>query len=76
MMSLLNLDYELVNVDLQTEEQKSAWFLQLNPLAQVPVLIDAHTVIWDAQAILVYLAQQYSSEWLPTKPEAMSKVMQ
>lgn len=58
-------------------EHKSSQFLKLNPLGQVPVLVDDDVVIRDAQAILVYLARRYSSEdWFPMEAEAMGKVMQ
>jgi glutathione S-transferase len=77
MLSLLKLEHELVPVNLQAGEHKSAAFLQLNPLGQVPVLTDGDVVIRDSQAILVYLARCYGSEdWLPIEAEPMSKVMQ
>lgn len=77
MLSLLQLDYDLIPVNLKEGEHKSAEFLQLNPLGQVPVLIDDDVVIWDSQAILVYLARRYGKEqWLPTDADSMSKVMQ
>lgn len=77
MLSLLRLEYETIPVDLQVSAQKSASFLNLNPLGQVPVLVAGDVVIRDAQAILVYLARRYSSEdWLPTEAEAIAQVMQ
>ena len=52
-------------------------FLKLNPLGEVPVLIDGEIIIRDSQAILVYLARRYGGEdWLPVEAESMSKVMQ
>lgn len=77
MLSLLGLEHELVPVELMKGEHKSPQFLKLNPLAQVPVLIDGDAVIRDSQAILVYLARRYGGEdWLPLEAEAMSKVVQ
>ena len=77
MLSLLGLEHELVPVDLMSGEQKSPQFLKLKTLGQVPVLTDDDVVIWDAQAILVYLAQRYGGEdWLPESAELMSKVVQ
>ncbi len=77
MLSLLGLEHELVPVNLQAGEHKSSAFLQLNPLGQVPVLIDGDVVIRDSQAILVYLARRYGGEdWLPIEAEAMAKVGQ
>lgn len=77
MLSLLRLKHELVSVDMNRGEHKSPQFLALNPLGQVPLLVDSEVVIRDSHAILVYLARRYGSEiWLPTEPEPMSKVMQ
>ena len=77
MLSLLGLEYELVAVNLSAGENKSSAFLKLNPLRQVPILIDGDVVIRDSQAILVYLARRYGSEnWLPLEAEAMAKVGQ
>lgn len=77
MLSLLGLKYELIPVNLREGEHKSAQFLKLNPFGQVPVLVDGDVVIWDSQAILVYLARRYGGEdWLPIDAESMSNVMQ
>jgi glutathione S-transferase len=76
-LSLLGLDYEPIVVDLRAGEHKKAPFLQLNPLGQVPVLIDDDVVIRDSQAVLVYLARRYNREdWLPMDAASMSKVME
>lgn len=65
-LSLLGLDFELVEVDLMKAEQKTQAFLKLNPFGQVPVLEDEGTVIADSNAILVYLATRYGTAgWLP-----------
>ncbi|MBD9393091.1 glutathione S-transferase family protein [Acidovorax sp. ACV01] len=67
MLSLLGLPHELVNVDLRRGEHRSAQHLALNPLGQVPVLVDAGTALSDSNGILVYLAQRYApgSAWIP-----------
>lgn len=77
MLSMLGLEHELVPVDLKSGEQKSPAYLKLNPLGKVPVLTDGDVVIWDSQAILVYLARRYGgNDWLPSEPEQMSKIVQ
>ena len=73
-MSLLKLEYELVAVNLKAGEHKSAEFLRLNPLGQVPVLTDEDFVLADSQAILIYLAKKYGADWLPTDAESLSLV--
>ncbi len=75
-LSLLELDFEWIRVDLMSGEQKTPEFLALNPFGQVPVLVDGNTVITDAQAILVYLARQYGrKDWLPLDTVSLSQVV-
>ena len=77
LLALLGLDYELVNVDLKAGENLTPEFKQLNPRAQIPVLADGDTVIWDSMAILVYLTRRYGNgEWLSTDVAAEARVMQ
>jgi glutathione S-transferase len=67
-MNLIELNYETHQVDFYPgKEHKSDWFLELNPLGQLPVLKDGDLVLRDAQAILVYLACKYdlSGQWYP-----------
>jgi glutathione S-transferase len=76
MLSLLDLPYELIIIDLAAKQHRSPEFLQLNPMGQIPVLIDGDVNIRDSQAILVYLAKQYGDEWLPLDAIGTAKVMQ
>ncbi|NHC35160.1 glutathione S-transferase family protein [Scytonema millei] len=77
LLSMLNLDYESVPVNLKAGEHKTERFLQLNPCGQVPVLMDGDVILRDSQAILVYLARRYGGEdWLHLEPEAIAKIMQ
>jgi glutathione S-transferase len=75
MLSLLDLPYETVAVDLLSGEHRRAQFLALNPFAQVPVLQDGDLTLADSNAILVYLAGQYGDEsWLPKAPARAAAV--
>ena len=75
-LSLLNRNYELVDVDLMNGAHKAPEFLALNRFGQVPVLEDGDTVVADSNAILVYLARRYdhSKSWLPEEPAAAAEV--
>jgi glutathione S-transferase len=74
-LSLLGLDFELVEVDLMKAEQKTDAFLKLNPFGQVPVLEDDGIVVADSNAILVYLASRYGdASWLPKDPVGAAAV--
>ena len=77
MLALLGLDCETVPVDLRAGQQKSPEHMARNPLGKVPVLEDDGTVIWDSQAILVYLARrQGATDWLPEDAAELAEVMQ
>jgi len=55
----LGLDYDVVRVELDEEEQKQDWFLALNPNHKIPVLEDDGRVVWESGAILLHLAEKY-----------------
>jgi glutathione S-transferase len=78
MLGFLGLDHEVVAVDFYPgREHKSAAFLDINPLGQLPVLEDADLRLRDAQAILCYLAQAHdkTGTWLPNGPSDFGQVM-
>jgi glutathione S-transferase len=54
----LGLDYELCFVDLGKGAQKRPRFLVLNPNGKMPVLEEDGFVLWEANAILEYLASK------------------
>ena len=58
------LPYEPVPVDTRRGEQHSAAFKAINPNAKVPVLVDGATVVFDSNAILLYLAEK-TGKFLP-----------
>lgn len=77
LLAQLGVACETIPVDIASGENKRPAYLALNPRGQVPLLEDEGELIWDSQAILVYLARRYGGEnWLPTAPLAMARVMQ
>lgn len=75
-LSLLNLPHELIDVDLAKGAHKTAEFLKLNPFGQVPVLDDDGTIVYDSNAILVYLAARYDTtgRWIPRDAKGQADV--
>ena len=75
-LSLMGLPHELVLVDLMKAAHKTPEFLRLNPFGQVPVLDDDGVVVFDSNAILVYLAQKFdtSGRWLPRDAKGQADV--
>ncbi len=75
--ALTKTPLELVPVDFMAGEHKTAKFLAMNPLGELPILDDDGYILRDSQAILVYLAGKYGGEaWLPKDPAHAAKVMQ
>jgi len=76
LLSLLDLDAEIIDVDLMSGEQRTPEFLKKNPLGKVPVLEDGDVTLFDSNAILVYLASQYDNkrQWLPEEAVAAASV--
>ena len=75
-LSLMGLPHKVVQVDLKNGAHKSPEFLKLSPFGQVPVLDDDGTIVFDSNAILVYLATQYDADrrWLPRDPKGQADV--
>jgi glutathione S-transferase len=56
----LGLPHELRRVDVSAGEHKSAAYLQLNPLGQLPTLVDEGTTLREAAAIALHLGDRAS----------------
>jgi glutathione S-transferase len=77
LLSMLELDYELVELDMYGGEHKREPFLSLNPFGQMPALEDGNFVIADSHACLVYVARKYGdTNWLPIDAEGEAKVVE
>jgi GST-like protein len=68
------LQYELVPVDTRKGEQHDPSYLLINPNGKTPALVDGDAVIFDSNAILLYLAEK-TGKFLPAKkPEARGQM--
>jgi glutathione S-transferase len=76
LLSLLKVPYQKIEVNLRQGQHKTAEFLELNFLGQVPVLVDGDVVVRDSNAILVYLANKFAPEWNPTAPAEAARVQE
>lgn len=73
------LDYEAVAVDTRRGDQHRPEYLAINPNAKAPSLIDGDVVVFDSNAILLYLAEK-TGKFLPentpvTRGELLSWLM-
>ncbi len=57
----LNLDFQHVKINPFEEEKNAPEYLKLNPLGQVPTLVDGDFVLTEAMAINFYLARKYGA---------------
>jgi len=70
--AIMGVDIERMNIDLFKGESHTPEFLKLNPHGLTPVLQDGDTVIWEASAINLYLAEKANSNLLGrTQPEKL-----
>jgi GST-like protein len=63
------MPYETIPVDTRKGEQHLPAFLQINPNAKTPALVDGDAVVFDSNAILLYLAEK-SGQFLPENTPA------
>ncbi len=76
LLSMLDVPYELVDIDMYGGEHKREPFLSLNRFGQMPAMEDGDYTIADSHACLVYLARKHdpSNRWLPADAEGEAKV--
>ena len=58
------LAYELIPVDTRKGEQHDPAFLKINPNAKTPALVDGDNIVFDSNAMLLYLAEK-TGKFLP-----------
>lgn len=78
LIKTLDLKAEIKFVDLSAGEQNNPEFLKLNPLHQVPVLVDGDFVLTESRAILAYIVNQYQpgKKLYPSDPKLRALVDQ
>src|SRR6266852_4492281 len=60
------LAYDAIPVDTRKGDQHKAEYRAINPNAKVPAIVDGDTVVFDSNAILLYLAEK-TGKFLPEK---------
>ena len=68
------LAYDVVPVDIRKGEQHDPAYRQLNPNGKTPTLVDGNAVVFDSNAILLYLAVK-TGKFLPrNEPEVRAQM--
>jgi glutathione S-transferase len=70
----LDIPFEAVPVNLVRGAQRASAFLELNPNARVPVLVDADWVLWESTAIMRYFSNQRRGKLVPQSVRGQAEV--
>lgn len=71
----LGLEWRFHFLDFAKQDNRSDWFLKLNPSGKMPVLKDGDFVLTESAAIMLYLAETYGAgDWLPARGTQASGV--
>jgi glutathione S-transferase len=76
LLSMLGLHYESRLADVLAHVHHEQWFIDLNPLQQIPVLVDDDHVVQDSQAILAYLARRYGPHWISDDAKELGRIVE
>jgi GST-like protein len=71
----LELPCELKTISFDENEQKSDWYLKINPNGRIPALVDDGFPIFESGAIMTYLAEK-AGKLMPSDLKGKTKVMQ
>jgi GSH-dependent disulfide-bond oxidoreductase len=71
----MGLPYEVKVISFEDNEQKSDWYVKLNPNGRIPALVDGEFALFESGAILLYLAEK-TGQFLPKDVEGRSRVIQ
>ena len=65
----VGVPYELEVIDIARGEQKGPALIAKNPMGKLPTLVDGETVVTEAAAIALYLADRYAPGRLAPAPD-------
>jgi len=67
--------FEPIPVDTRKGEQFAPDYLKVNPNGKVPAIVDGETIVFDSNAILLYLAEKTGKFLPPTSPSARGELL-
>ncbi|CAH1451416.1 unnamed protein product [Lactuca virosa] len=71
------IDFEEIRVDVLRNEQFSPEYKAINPMSQVPAIVDGRFKLFESHAILIYLSCSFpgvSSHWYPGDVSKRAKI--
>ena len=69
------LPYEPIPIDTRKGDQHKPEFLAINPNAKVPTIVDGDAVVFDSNAILLYLAEKTGKFLSENTPKARGELL-
>lgn len=72
----LALDVVEVPLSMQDKAHKTPEYLAINPMGQVPAIRDGDYSVWQANAVLIYLAAQAPNDLLGQSPQEWGSITQ
>ena len=69
------LPYEPIPVDTRKGDQHKPEYLAINPNAKVPAIVDGDVVVFDSNAILLYLAEKTGKFCRANTPKARGELL-
>lgn len=77
LMHQLGVEFERVIVELFEGEHKNEEFTKINPNQKIPVIKDGDFVMWESNAILLYIAKKFSpNPYISDDPEVYGHIAQ
>lgn len=64
----LGIEYELISMQFTPESLRNPAYLEKNPNARVPTIVDGDVVVWESGAIVEYLLERYGEGRLQPAP--------
>jgi glutathione S-transferase len=58
----LGIEHETITIDFKGDAHKQPEFLKLNPMGQVPTLVDEGQAMFESSAIIIHLGEKYGVE--------------
>jgi GST-like protein len=71
----MGLAYEAIPVDTRKGEQHSSSYLEINPNAKAPSIVDEGNIVFDSNAILLYLAEKTGKFITPNDPKSRADLL-
>ncbi|MDJ0820923.1 MAG: glutathione S-transferase family protein [Paracoccaceae bacterium] len=72
----LGIDVTEIVLSMQEKDHKKADFLAINPMGQIPAIKDGDYTVWEANAVLIYLAGQSPNDLLGQSAQEWGSITQ